>query len=329
MMARSSRQKFKPLYLAKILLERTDENNILTAQELCDALSVYDVPSSRQSIYDDIEALREFGLDVMLKQGKGGGYYVAKRDFDLSELILLVDAAQSSRLVTGKKCRELIDKLAKLTSREQAKHLNRQVYVNGRAITLNDKGLNNVAPIHEALNAGKKISFKYFEYDVQKKRKYRKNSASYIRTPVAMCWNDDNYYLITYNPKYADRYANFRVDRMSGITVLDEEADKLDEEFSIENYVERSFSMFSGEIVIARLAFDNSLVSAALDQFGNDVSLRDIGGGRFEVKAEVSNSPVFLSWIFQFGDKAEILEPPELREAMRELISTVSTAYGE
>jgi predicted DNA-binding transcriptional regulator YafY len=329
-MPRSSNQKFKPLYLARILTERTDENNVLTAQELCDALKAYDVPSSRQSLYDDIGALRQFGLDVTLRPGKGGGYFIAKRDFDLSELILLVDAAQSSRLVTGKKCRELIDKLSKLTSLEQAKQLNRQVYVNGRVAALNEKSLNNVNVIHEAINSGKQISFKYFDYDVHKKRVYRKNGSSYVRTPVAMCWNDDNYYLVTYSPKYDDRFANFRVDRMASVVTLDDDAEKIsDNTFKIEDYVKRNFGMYSGEVLRATLAFNISLVSVVLDQFGANTSLRNIGGGRFEVSADVSASPVFLSWIFQFGDKAEILEPDALRSAMRAHIATVSAAYGE
>jgi predicted DNA-binding transcriptional regulator YafY len=184
--ARSSNQKLKPLYLARILTERTDGNNVLTAQELCDALKAYDVPSSRQSLYDDIAALREFGLDITHKQGKGGGYYVAAREFDLSELILLVDAAQSSRLVTGKKCRELIDKLAKLTNREQAKQLNRQVYVNGRAVTLNEKSLNNVNVIHEAINGGKQISFKYFDMTYTKNA-FTGKMAVHTSEPRSLC----------------------------------------------------------------------------------------------------------------------------------------------
>lgn len=145
-----------------------------------------------------------------------------------------------------------------------------------------------------------------------------------------MCWNDDNYYLITYNPKYDDHFANYRVDRMASVIMLTDDADKIsDDLFKIEDYVKRNFGMYSGEVVRARLAFDNSLVSVVLDQFGTETSLRNIGGGRFEVSADVSASPVFLSWMFQFGDKAEILEPDALRTTMRGLISTVSTAYGE
>ena len=329
-MPRLSNQKFKPLYLSRILLERTDDDNIMTAQELCDALAAYNIPASRQSIYDDVEALRQFGLDVTLRPGKGGGYFVAKRDFDLPELKLLVDAVQSSRLITEKKSRELIDKLSKLTSREQAKQLNRQVFVSGRAKTINETVYYSIDAIYTAINEGKKIGFKYFDYNVNKKRVYRKNSQPYIRTPVMMCWNDDNYYLVTYSPKHDDPYATYRVDRMASVEVLAESADEFDRrQFSIADYIKRTFGMYSGEIVKARLAFDESLVNVVIDQFGNDSRLTDIGGGRFAVEAVVSTSPVFLGWMFQFGNKAEILEPDSLRSAMREHIATAGTVYGE
>jgi predicted DNA-binding transcriptional regulator YafY len=319
----------KSLYLARILLEQTDEQSVLTAQELCDALAAYDMPANRKSIYGDIEALRQFGLDITLRPGKGGGYFISSRDFELPELKLLVDAVQSSRLITGKKSNELIKKLSKLTSAAQAGQLNRQVYVAGRSKTVNEKVYYSVDAIHTAINEGKKISFKYFTYDVKKKRVYRKKNQEYIRTPIALCWNDDNYYLITYNPKYDDAFATYRVDRMASVQVLDEDADEYDRKsFNISEYVKRTFGMYSGEVVTAKLAFDESLVSVVLDHFGSDTNLSDIGGSRFTIDAEVSASPVFLGWIFQFGDRAEILAPESLRNAMREQITGIGEVYG-
>ena len=329
-MPRSSNQKLKPLYLAQILLERTDEKNVLTAQGLVDALSAYDIPANRKSIYDDIDALRRYGLDVTLRHGRDGGYFIASRDFELPELKLLVDAVQSSRLITGKKSRELIKKLSKLTSTDQAKQLNRQVYMNGRAKTLNEKVYYSIDAIHSAINDKKKISFKYFNYNINKKPVNRRGDKAYIRTPIAMCWNEDKYYLIAYNPKYDDPFANFRVDRMASVEVLSEDADSYDRKaFNVSNYIKQAFGMFSGEVVSSRLAFDNSLVSVVIDHFGTDTRLTDIGGGRFAIDADVLSSPVFLGWVFQFGVKAEILAPESLRAAMRSLISTGNSIYSE
>jgi predicted DNA-binding transcriptional regulator YafY len=145
-----------------------------------------------------------------------------------------------------------------------------------------------------------------------------------------MCWNDDNYYLVTYSPKFDDPFATYRVDRMGSVDVLDEDAEKYDrKEFNIVEYAKQKFGMYSGAVVNAHLAFDNSLVSVVLDHFGSDTRLNDYSDERFTIRADVSTSPVFLGWIFQLGDKAEILAPEGLRESMREMISKTNIVYGE
>ena len=143
-----------------------------------------------------------------------------------------------------------------------------------------------------------------------------------------MCWNDDKYYLITYNPDYDKPFATYRVDRMTDVEMLDEKADKYNKAaFKITDYIKQNFGMFTGELVAAKIEFDESLVSVVLDQFGADTQLIKSGDNRFTIKANVSASPVFLGWIFQFGDLAEIIEPESLREAMREMIKTVNSVY--
>lgn len=329
-MPRSSNQKFKPLYLARIFAERTDEENVLTAQELVDILALYNVPANRKSIYDDIEALQQFGMDIMHRHGKDGGYYLASRDFEMAELKLLVDAVQSSRFITTKKSNELIKKLSTLTSISQAKQLNRQVYISGRAKSINEAIYYSIDAIHTAINAGKKISFRYFEYDMKKNRIYRRKGKTYVRTPVALCWNDDKYYLITYSPIFDNPYGNYRVDRMANVEVLDEKADRYNKKtINIPQYITRSFGMFSGEVVKARLAFNEDAAHVVFDHFGSDIYLSDIGNGRFAISVEVANSWMFLTWILQLGKKAEILEPESLRESMRKMLATGNEIYGD
>jgi len=327
-MPRSSNQKLKPLYLAKILLEHTDEKNVMTAQELVNALAAYDVPANRKSIYDDIEALQKYGLDVILKRGKKGGYFIATRDFELPELKLLVDAVQSSRLITGRKSGVLIKKLSKLTSAEQAKQLNRQIHISGRPKALNETVYYTIDTIHEAINSGKKIDFNYFYYSISKKRIYLRDGRKIARTPVALCWNNDNYYLVAYSPKFEIPFATFRVDRMTDVEILDEKADKYDKaKFKITDYVKQNLGMFTGETIEAKMEFDESLVSVVLDQFGSDTQLIKSGDKKFIIKVNVTASPVFLGWIFQFGDHAEILEPESLRNAMRNMLETGNSIY--
>ena len=326
-MPSSPNQKMKLLYLMKILLERTDEDHILTIQEILDALAEYDIKAERKSIYSDMELLRGYGLDIEMRQTKTFGYFVASRKFELPELKLLVDAVQSSRFITAKKSEELIRKLSSLTSNHQARQLKRQVYVADRPKTVNESIYYNIDSIHTAINDQKKISFKYFDYDMSKKRSYRKNGELYCQTPVALCWSDDNYYFICYSAKYDD-FTHYRVDRMSDVTVCEEPIDSFDNKrFNIAEHVKQTFGMFSGEMVRARLRFDENLMNVILDRFGKDIPLyrKD---GCFEISVDVSTSPVFLGWIFQFGSKAKIISPDTLREAMRSMIEENGKIYS-
>jgi predicted DNA-binding transcriptional regulator YafY len=311
----------------KILLEKTDEQHPMSIAEIITALDAYGIQAERKSIYTDFELLRQFGLDIETQRSKTTGYYIASRQFELPELKLLVDAVQSSRFITKKKSEELIKKLSSLTSSEQAKQLRRQVYIADRAKTINETVYYSIDQIHCAINNHKKITFKYFDYDVSKNRIYRKQGELYQATPVTLCWNDDNYYLITYNAKY-DSLTHYRVDRMSGVAVLDEKGDAFDRsKFNIAEHAKRVFGMFSGEIVRARLSFDNSLVNVVLDHFGKDVRMLSADDGWFDISVDVSISPVFLAWMFTFGNKAVIKDPENLIAAMMERLEKSGQNY--
>lgn len=314
-MPSSPNQRMKLLYLLKILQEQTDENHALSIAELIAALAEYDVKAERKSLYSDMDLLRQFGLNIEMRKTKSVGYYVDSRQFELPELKLLVDAVQSSRFITTRKSNELIKKLSSMASVHQARELKRQVVMAERPKPLNESIYYNIDAIHEAINGRRTIDFRYFDYDANKNRVYRKNGDEYHQTPVVLCWNDDKYYLICYSSKY-DGFTHYRVDRMSHVTVCEEAADKYDKkQFNIAEHTKRVFGMYSGELVTAKLCFDNSLVNTVLDKFGSDLPLQK-NGDCFEVTVHVADSPVFLSWVFQFGDKAEILAPDSLRQAM-------------
>ena len=318
-MPTSANQRIKLIYLMQILQERTDDEHMLTIQELLDALSEYGITAERKSIYTDLKALRQFGLDIESRKSKAVGYFVASRQFELAELKLLVDSVESSRFITAKKSSELIRKLSSLTSSFQAIQLNRQVLTVGRHKTINESIYYNIDAIHSAINTGKKISFKYFDYDMSKARTYRKSGKLYIQTPLALCRSDDKYYAICYSAKY-DSFVHFRVDRMSSSSVSEEPADNVDKKrFNVAEHIKHVFGMYSGDVIRAKLSFDNTLINAVLDRFGSDVRLYR-HGNCFEVNVEISGSPVFLSWIAQFGNKAEIISPVGLRESMCNLL---------
>lgn len=133
----------------EILLERTDDEHMLNASELCTILDQeYGISTDRRTIYTEMEILDKFGLDIQQKKGKCPGYYIGVREFELPELKLLVDAVQSSKFIMEKKSKELIQKLEKLCCKSDADMLSKYVFIVNRPKTENETVYYNVDYIH-------------------------------------------------------------------------------------------------------------------------------------------------------------------------------------
>lgn len=321
-----SHQKLKLMYLAKILTEQTDEEHTLTVNDMISELAKLGISAERKSIYDDLELLKLFGLDISSTKTRTTNYYIASRDFELSELKLLVDSVQSSKFITRKKSMELISKIEKLTSRENAKKLQRQVFITHRVKTLNEQIYYNVDKIHDAIAQNKQITFKYFNLDVDKKKAYRKNGELYTESPVSLTWDDENYYLITYKKKY-NNYIHYRVDKMEAITLTDEDRVLSDTPFDLSVYAKTMFQMFGGEETDVSIELDNDLVGVVLDRFGIDIPIIKKDEKRFICHIKVAVSPHFLSWVMSFGNKAKIISPDYVADEMYSLARSISEIY--
>lgn len=329
-MARSAYQKLKPLYIMNYLLQNSDEDHLVSMSQLIEHLAAHGIPSERKSVYDDIEALRVFGLDIVQgRSGKNAGYYIANRNFELPELKLLVDSVQSSKFITHKKTATLIKKIETLASIHEAQLLNRQVYVKNRIKTMNESIYYNIDAIQSGISQNKKIQFKYFEYTVQKTRHYRKDGAFYVISPFAMTWDDENYYLVAFDSQ-AGIIKHYRVDKMTEISSTEEDRDGLDayQALDMAVYARKVFGMFSGEEESVQLRFENHLVGAVLDRLGQDVFIIADGDDHFTVRADVVVSPQFFAWVTGFGAAAQIIGPDDVVEKMRQHINSVAALYS-
>ena len=329
-MARSAYQKLKPLYIMNYLLQNSDEDHLVSMSQLIEHLAAHGIPSERKSVYDDIEALRVFGLDIVQGgSGKNAGYYIANRSFELPELKLLVDSVQSSKFITHKKTATLIKKIETLASIHEAQLLNRQVYVKNRIKTMNESIYYNIDAIQSGISQNKKIQFKYFEYTVQKTRHYRKDGSFYVVSPFAMTWDDENYYLVAFDSQ-AGIIKHYRVDKMTEISSTEEDRDGLDayQALDMAVYARKVFGMFSGEEESVQLRFENHLVGAVLDRLGQEVFIIADGDDHFTVRADVVVSPQFFAWVTGFGAAAQIIGPDDVVEKMRQHINSVAALYS-
>ncbi|WP_028830239.1 helix-turn-helix transcriptional regulator [Proteocatella sphenisci] len=327
-MAKKPNQKLKLIYIAKILLEQTDEENALTVSEIQAELANYGVSAERKTVYSDIEMLKMVGIDIAARKSRTTQYFVASRPFELAELKLLVDAVQCSKFITHKKSRELIIKLEKLAGREQAKQLRRQVYIDSRVKTVNESIYYNVDTLHSAIANDKKVTFKYFDYNTNKEKIYRKNKHTYNESPYGMLWEDDKYYLVTYSNKYGN-FVHYRVDRMKDIELTSEKRNPLPPsmQFDMAQYSNKMFSMHSGEEHIVRLKCKNSLVNAIIDKFGNDIEMEKLDEENFCITPKLQVSTNFFAWLFKFGSDIKIISPEDTAANYREYIKKVLSEY--
>lgn len=321
--ARTPMQRLKILYLYNILTEHTDEDHGLTMPEIIAKLESCGISAARKALYEDIEALRCFGLDIVDGRGRNADYRVVSREFELPELKLLADAVSSSRFLTEKKSAQLISKIGRLCSVHQAKQLRRQVFVSGRVKSMNEALYINIDAINRAISEGKRISFRYFHYDIKKHRQYR--SERRVCSPYQLVWDDEKYYLVGY---YYGREAitNFRVDRMENVIVEDTPSEPMPNGFTMEEHLGATFSMFAGETVEVKLLFPNDLVSVVMDRFSKDTKLIPYDDDHFAINVHVKAEPPFFGWLFQFGGKVRILSPQPVTEKYRAMLSAAAAS---
>ena len=324
-MARSDDQKRKLLYLRELLEQQSDENHPLSTQYILEYLAERGIQAERKSIYSDIACLQDFGMDICTRRGRGGGFFLASRAFELPELKLLVDAVQASRFLTKRKSMELISKLEALASRHDAGSLRRQVTVSGRVKTMNESIYYNVDRIHDAIAHNSQITFRYFDWGVDRERHYR--DRTYAASPYALCWDDQNYYLIAHSERHG--ITHYRVDKMTHITETAKPrySDAQTRNLDVSRYGRSVFGMFSGETEPVKMRFHDSLAGVVIDRFGKSAMLVPDGESHFTFTTEIVLSPVFYGWLAGFGEQAEIMFPASVREDFADLCRRTLSLY--
>jgi len=325
-MPKSDNQKLKILYILDYLQRNSHADHLVRATELIDMLeNQHSILCERKTIYSDIAALQDYGIDIVSVPGKNGGYYIASRNFELPELKLLIDAVQSSRFLTEKKSRELIEKLCRECSVHEAKLVRRDVLVSGRVKSMNETIYYNVDAIQEAIGQNRQIAFRYFDWNLDGSRKYR--DKEYTASPYGLCQDNENCYLLAFSPRHG--VTSYRVDRMADITLLDEVRIPCPELTgkNLVDHANRLFQMYSGDAVDVKMRFHRSLVNVVIDRFGRDILLIPDGEEHFVFTTRVAVSPIFLSWIIGFGKKAAIVHPQSVIDQCKSLCQEALDQY--
>lgn len=319
-MARENYRKVKLIKLLDLLRQQTDPDHPMTNQQVCAAMDAMGIPCDRRIITQDVAVLNELGYEIMVTMiGHEKAYYVDDRSFSVPELKILIDAVQAASFITEKKSAELTQKLADLGGVHRAEILTRNMVCFNTRKHSNEKILYAIDRLEEAITKQKKVIFLYFDLDENGQRVYRRGGHHYVVEPIALVFNEDNYYLSCYSSRHGST-SHYRVDRMDDVKIIEEHCSDtaMAMRDQVAAYTEQAFKMFGGQAEDVVLEFDRALIGVVHDKFGESVRMIPSGENKCIATVKVRISPTFWGWLFQFAGEMNILSPAPLAQEYRD-----------
>jgi len=310
-MARENFRKIKLLQLLEMLRRNTDEQHPMSTSSIISGLAQMEITCDRRTLAQDIATLNDLGYEIMTTiVGHEKAYYVEDRNFSIPELKILIDAVQASSFITEKKSEELINKIASLAGSHRAEVLKRNMVCFNTRKHSNERIFYNVNDLEDAILRQKKVLFRYFDLNENGERVYRRDGHRYVVEPIALVFNEDNYYLTCYSSRH-DSTSNYRIDRMDSVEVIEEDCCEkaIALRDQVATYTEQAFKMFGGQLEDIVLEFDRGLIGVVYDKFGESVKMMPSGENKIIATVKVMISPTFWGWLFQFGNQMKIISP--------------------
>lgn len=228
---------------------------------------------------------------------------------------------------------ELIEKIEGLVSNFQGKELRRDVFITNRVKGLNEKIYYVVDTLQTAISNDRKVSFLYMKWDIGQGanivKTARRDGKRYVISPIWLCWDDENYYMIGYDSE-ADKIKNYRVDKIESVEVLEDKREPNDEiqKFDGAEYTRKIFSMYGGEEFEVTMLVNNELVGVIADRFGDDIFIVKENDNQFRFSAKISISSQFYAWVFGLGGGVKILSPQRVVDGFKEHLNSVNNNYS-
>lgn len=319
----------------EILRQDSDEDHYLESTEILSKLKEMGIECDRRTLYNDIEVLNSFGYEVLCEKstGKPNRYCVVDRNFDVPELRILMDAVQASAFITPKKTKVLLDKIADLSGSHRAELLRNELVQFNTIKSSNESIFYSISEIGQAIENNKKVSFKYFNYDINHEKVYRFDAKRnqdklYFVNPHATLFDGENYYLVGYYKKH-EGFTHFRIDKMDDVQMVnDQDKDPyLGNDADLQHHKETLFSMYQGVECEVEFWADTSILDPIFDTFGQKVSISKDGENGIKFKAKVQLSPTFYGWCLSFGEKLKVIAPQDVKEKLKDYIQIIAEGY--
>lgn len=330
-MPKSASQKLKPIYILEILRKHSDEENPLTANEICDLLEQVGISAERKSVYADIDALCEYGYDIIRSFTPKRGFFLASREFEEAEIYLLCDAVRTAKFITPKKTRELVTKLDAILSKNQLQHREKNIFFDSALKCQNEEIYYNIDKISRAILKSKQIKFYYTSRKLLG-RSIEKSVKEMRVSPYALTWQDDHYYLIGNYDKY-DNLIHIRLDRISSVEILDLKSRHFSlvsdykDFFDVSDYTNKLFGMHSGQLETIELCCSKNIIEQVVDRFTENIFITNVTENEFCFSYKAAISEALVTFILNFGDNIKVLKPQSLQNMIKNRAKKVLDLY--
>lgn len=319
-------KRIRLLKIWEILCRETDEEHPMGTETLRARIADIGFNCDRRTLYDDIRVLNEFGYEIMTHRSTSNEYYVADRAFDIPELRILMDAVQAASFITERKTKQFVGKIAQLAGDKKAEVLQKNTVEFRMPKSDNETIYYTVDSIGRAIEQRKKISFRYFDYDIRHKKVYRKGGERYTVNPLSTVFSNDNYYLMCSDDKH-DGIGHYRADRMDNVEITDMPVPDAEYEIDLSKHKRALFEMFNGEDERVTFRADKSLIDHIFDKFGTDVRINYTDDGSVEFTADVKVSGPFLGWCCSFGRMLKVMYPQSIAQKIKEYACDLAAQY--
>ncbi len=319
-------KKLYILYILEILKKYSDDRHRLRQQDIIDIMKKdYDISCERKAVARNISDLQELGYDIET----GGGYYLVERDFEDSELRLLIDSVLASRYIPANQAKDLIDRLAGQSNiyfKKQVRHVSNIEKMEHTAGQL----FYTIEVLSQAIEDNRKVKLFYNRYDETKTLK-KTSREKHLVNPYQIVVANGRYYLLGNMDKYSNS-THFRVEKISDVEITDmaakpvREVDEFQNGLNLPKHMAEHVYMFSGKSQLVRLRVSESGINDVIDWLGSDIQITRESKDTLLVDV-TANPQAMKYWAVQFGEKVEILLPETLREEVRELVTKIYNKY--
>lgn len=310
-------KKMLIILILKILEKFSDERRPLTQKKIIELLQLeFGMKCDRRSVKANLMSLKELGYDINLKHG-----IFIRRDFEESELRMLIDSVLFSKNISRSQAKRLIEKLKTLGNNQFSAKVSHIANLPELQHSDNTRVMFNLDVINDAISKNKKISFVYNSYDENLKLKPRREQI-YIVSPYQMAATNGRYYLIC-NTDGHDNIVHYRIDKMTDVKMLKIPAKNKKDiaefvgGFNLPKHMAEHIYMFSGDSVWVKFWADKNFLDAVVDWFGKDFKILQKTSDKILINVKV-NATAMKFWAMQYGDGIEIISPESLRFSIQQ-----------